>query len=122
MWKILFVELFLAAFACAGARAGLMYPDPVGGWTYRYTGEAATAGTADDFDSLDGKPVHFLFLVANPPGMQLEYLLALSVLVRVVRDDKFRDDLLNCFDPVEIESRLSRAFRASMIRRGFPFN
>lgn len=54
MWKILFVELFLAAFACAGARAGLMYPDPVGGWTYRYTGDAATAGTADDFDSLDG--------------------------------------------------------------------
>jgi len=21
-----------------------------------------------EFDSLDGKPVHFLFLVANPPG------------------------------------------------------
>ena len=74
------------------------------------------------FDAIDNKPVHFLFLVANPPGMQLEYLLALSVLVRVIRDERFRDELLHCYDTPEIESRLHRAFRASMIRRGFPFN
>lgn len=74
------------------------------------------------FEAMDNEPVHFLFLLANPPGMQLEYLLALSILVRVIRDQAFRDSLLSCFDPIEIESRLSRAFRASMIRRGFPFN
>lgn len=75
-----------------------------------------------DFDAMDGKPVHFLFLVANPPGMQLEYLLALSVLVRVIRDERFREELLRCYDTVEIETRLHEAFRASMLRRGFPFN
>ena len=75
-----------------------------------------------DFDAIDGKPVHFLFLVANPPGMQLEYLLALSVLVRVIRDEQFRDELLHCYDSIQIESRLHQAFHASMIRRGFPFN
>ncbi|MBN1687211.1 MAG: PTS sugar transporter subunit IIA [Spirochaetales bacterium] len=75
-----------------------------------------------DFDAIDGAPVHFLFLVANPPGMQLEYLLALSVLVRVIRDENFREELLNCYDSAEIERRLFRAFRASMVRRGFPVN
>jgi nitrogen PTS system EIIA component len=74
------------------------------------------------FEAIDGKPVHFLFLVANPPGMQLEYLLALSVLIRVIRDDRFRDNLLTCYDTFEIEKTLSQAFRDSMIRRGFPFN
>ena len=75
-----------------------------------------------DFDAIDGKPVHFLFLVANPPGMQLEYLLALSVLVRVIRDERFREELLHCYESIEIESRLNQAFRASMIRKGFPFS
>jgi len=75
-----------------------------------------------EFESVDGKPVHFLFLVANPPGMQLEYLLALSVLVRVIREKQFREELLCCDDSMEIESRLFRAFRDSMRRRGFPFN
>ena len=75
-----------------------------------------------EFDSMDGKPVHFLFIIANPPGMQLEYLLALSVLIRAVRDDRFRVELLECSDVSEIECRLSRAFRESMVKRGFPFN
>ena len=75
-----------------------------------------------EFESMDGQPVRFLFVVANPPGMQLEYLLALSVLVRVIRDERFRDELLLCRDSEEIEGKMSRAFRASMIRRGFPVN
>ena len=71
-----------------------------------------------EFEAMDGNPVHFLFLVANPPGSQLEYLLALSVLVRVIRNERFRCELLGCCDPVEIETRLGRAFRASLVRRG----
>ena len=74
-----------------------------------------------NFESVDGKPVRFLFLVANPPGMQLEYLLALSVLVRVIRDDRFREELLCCSESFEIEQRLNIAFRRSMLKRGFPF-
>ena len=75
-----------------------------------------------EFESPDGNPVHFLFVVANPPGMQLEYLLALSVLVRVIRDDRFRVELLACKNAEDAECTLSRAFRASMRKRGFPFN
>lgn len=36
------------------ARAGVLYEDPAGGWTYIYTGDAAVAGPTDNFDSLDG--------------------------------------------------------------------
>ena len=75
-----------------------------------------------EFESPDGDPVHFLFVVANPPGMQLEYLLALSVLVRVIRDDRFRVELLACENAEDAECRLNRAFRASMRKRGFPFS
>jgi nitrogen PTS system EIIA component len=71
-----------------------------------------------EFEAMDGDPVHFLFLVANPPGSQLEYLLALSVLVRVIRNEQLRGELMHCYDPVEIETRLGRAFRASLVRRG----
>ena len=74
------------------------------------------------FGADDGEPVRFFFVVANPPDMQLEYLLALSVLVRVIRDERFRDELLARDDSADIEARLSRAFRTSMIKRGFPFS
>jgi nitrogen PTS system EIIA component len=74
------------------------------------------------FDALDGEDVNFLFLVANPPDKQLEYLLALSVLVRSVRDENFRDELLYCKNSKEIERKLNKAFNASMLKRGFPFS
>ena len=38
---------------CASASAGVSYLDPIGGWTYTYTGDLATAGPGA-FDSLDG--------------------------------------------------------------------
>jgi hypothetical protein len=55
MGKNLVVFVVVLAVGLVGAaRAGIVYPDPVGGWTYTYTGDAATAGPTDDFDSLDG--------------------------------------------------------------------
>ena len=38
------------------ARAGLDYPDPAGGWTYTYTGDAASGGGA--YTALDGTWSH----------------------------------------------------------------
>lgn len=75
-----------------------------------------------DFESSDGMPVHFLFVIANPPGMQPEYLLALSILVRIIRDDQLRGELLKTSDPCEVESRLNRAFREWMQKRGICCN
>lgn len=74
------------------------------------------------FGAIDGEDVNYLFLVANPPDMQLKYLLALSVLVRSVRDENFRDELLFCRNSKEVERRLNKAFNASMLKRGFPFS
>lgn len=36
------------------AWGGVDFPDPVGGWTYVYTGDDDTAGPSGNFDSLDG--------------------------------------------------------------------
>ena len=54
MSKNVLVFVLSVGLLCAGARAGIAYPDPVGGWTYTYTGDAATAGATGVFDSLDG--------------------------------------------------------------------
>ncbi len=42
-----------------------------------------------DFQSMDGKPVHLLFLIANPPDRSDEYLQALSTLACVMRNRRF---------------------------------
>lgn len=61
------------------------------------------------FDSFDRKPVRFLFLVANSPESHKEYLSLLSQLIRVIRDEDFRDDLISCNNPRLIEEKLDRA-------------
>lgn len=49
-----------------------------------------------EFQALDQKPVHLLFLVANPPETQIQYLSALSGLVRLLRNDYMREQILAC--------------------------
>src|SRR5256885_15106995 len=45
--------LFCLPFASQGIKAGLASPDPPGGWTYTFNGDAAAFGTGS-FDALDG--------------------------------------------------------------------
>jgi len=53
--QLLCFSAILAVLVCSGlANAGEAYPDPEGGWTYVYTGDAAAFGTPEAFDSLDG--------------------------------------------------------------------
>lgn len=56
-----------------------------------------------EFDSIDGQPVHLLFLVANPPNSQMEYLSVLSALVRLLREPNFRQSLICCSTPCEVK-------------------
>jgi PTS system nitrogen regulatory IIA component len=65
-----------------------------------------------EFDAPDGKPVKFLFLIANPPHMQFEYLFAISTIARVARSKTFREALLSCSCTDEVEEKLSSAFKA----------
>jgi PTS system nitrogen regulatory IIA component len=48
-----------------------------------------------DYDAKDGKPVHFLFVIASSPTRQFEYIRTLSALLRTVRNPEVRDELLS---------------------------
>ncbi|MCF7928926.1 MAG: PTS sugar transporter subunit IIA [Spirochaetales bacterium] len=63
-----------------------------------------------DYSSYDRKPVHLLFVIANSPEQQREYLAVLSSLVRMVRDRDFRKELLNAGCEGDIEQKLSQSF------------
>lgn len=47
-----------------------------------------------EFDAPDGLPVRLLFLVASPPQMSCEYLMALSVIAGLCRDEELKERLL----------------------------
>ncbi|MBI9103274.1 MAG: PTS sugar transporter subunit IIA [Spirochaetales bacterium] len=63
-----------------------------------------------DFDSPDGEPVHFLFVIGNPPEALDEYLEAIGAIARFMREPTFRDRLINTHSEHELEVLLNRAF------------
>ncbi|TVQ38243.1 MAG: PTS sugar transporter subunit IIA [Spirochaetaceae bacterium] len=63
-----------------------------------------------DYDSFDGRPVHLLFIVANHPEQEMDYLQILSALVTLVRNRTFRQELLACLSCDELQHKLSCAF------------
>ena len=67
-----------------------------------------------DYGAADEAPVHLLFVITNPPGMQAEYLLALAAVTRLVRDEAFRESLRQEAPPQAIESRICDAFSESL--------
>lgn len=69
-----------------------------------------------DYDSYDEKPVHLLFIIANHPDRQVDYLQILSTLVLMVRDELFRRELLDCTDAGSVEQKLCAVF-AKLIER-----
>lgn len=48
-----------------------------------------------DFDSMDGKPVHIFFLLMAPENSAGQHLKALARISRMLKDDSFKDDLIN---------------------------
>ena len=66
-----------------------------------------------EFDAIDKKPVHILFLVANPPDSQKEYLQILSTIVGLLRNDSFRRSLLTSHDPVLMNNCLRNSLNIS---------
>lgn len=63
-----------------------------------------------NYDSPDGKPVNFLFLIVNPPEEHNDYLSAISAIARIISNNSFRDEILSINCPREIEKRFSKAF------------
>jgi len=72
--------------------------------------------TGIPYDSPDGAPVKLLFVIASPPSLSLDYLQALSTLVRCLRDREARDSLIDASSAEEIEQRIRAAFSAGLER------
>ena len=68
------------------------------------------------FDSVDTVPVHFLFIIAAPLNSKTDYLCTLSALVRLLRDECFRNSLLNIGHSKVIEHTIRQAFYRSLQR------
>jgi nitrogen PTS system EIIA component len=66
------------------------------------------------FDSPDGLPVNFLFVVANPPHLSDEYLGILSAIARVTSDETFRNELLGCDCVCDRNNKITRALALSV--------
>jgi PTS system nitrogen regulatory IIA component len=62
----------------------------------------STAGI--EFDSLDGKPVHLIFLLVAPSNSAGVHLKALARLSRLLKEKNFRDDLLGAADAAAMYS------------------
>jgi nitrogen PTS system EIIA component len=56
----------------------------------------STAGI--EFDSLDGKPVHLIFMLVAPSNSAGVHLKALARLSRLLKEKNFRDDLIGASD------------------------
>lgn len=69
-----------------------------------------------DFDAFDEVPVHLLFVIANPPHRQPDYLVALAAVTRLVRDEDFRAALRDRVPAHEIEQKICLAFSESLKR------
>ncbi|MBI3813631.1 MAG: PTS sugar transporter subunit IIA [Nitrospinae bacterium] len=61
-----------------------------------------------NFDSLDQKPVYFIFLLVSPEGSAGVHLKTLARISRLLKNPVFRRDLLNLKNEKEIYEAISR--------------
>jgi mannitol/fructose-specific phosphotransferase system IIA component (Ntr-type) len=70
------------------------------------------AGATDDpieFDSLDGQPVHLLFMLIGPETAAGPHIKALSRISRLIRRDAVREKLVHARSPEEFFQSLKEA-------------
>ena len=72
------------------------------------------------YASPDGEPVRLLFVIASPPRVCLDYLQALSTLVRCLRDRSMRESLLGGVDAEDIARHIREAFLNGLPRPADP--
>ncbi len=61
-----------------------------------------------DFNSLDGKPVHIVFLIVAPEDAKQKYIQILARISRMCRQEDFRKSLLDSSSPPEVISLLEK--------------
>jgi mannitol/fructose-specific phosphotransferase system IIA component (Ntr-type) len=75
----------------------------------RLVGTVAVSPEGIEFESLDGEPVHLLFLLVSPPDRPGDHLRALENISRQLRDDTFCRLLKGAKGPVDIQHLLEEA-------------
>ena len=78
--------------------------------------------TGIPFESPDDQPVRLLFVIASPLMVSLDYLHALSTLVRCLRHQPLRDRLLAAGDAEQIQKQLRQAFTTGAERCDDPLS
>jgi fructose-specific phosphotransferase system IIA component len=59
-----------------------------------------------DYDSLDGKPVYYVFLIAGPEHAQQQYLQILAKITLKMKNEQFRQRIMRTNDPQQIHDIL----------------
>lgn len=62
-----------------------------------------------DFNSLDGKPSHLIFLIAAPEENKSQYIMALARLSKILRKEEMRTRLSKATAPAEVIDILKQA-------------
>ncbi|HIE43568.1 MAG TPA: PTS sugar transporter subunit IIA, partial [Candidatus Omnitrophica bacterium] len=55
-----------------------------------------------DFRSIDGKPVHLVFMIVCPPEIKKEYIQILARIARLCKNEKMREALMQAKNEDEI--------------------
>ena len=71
-----------------------------------------------DYQAMDNRPVHLLFVVATNPDQQLNYLKVLSSLITLVRQESFRREIFACLCQEEIEEKLCHGMARILMKTG----
>ena len=71
-----------------------------------------------EFDSVDGKPVHLLFVIANSKSKRGEYLEVLSTLTKLMRSDSVRDSVRSCTRGSEVKEMIHAAIDGMQPKAG----
>lgn len=61
-----------------------------------------------DYESLDGRPVRIILMVAANRDQHAEYLKTLASLCALLREDSFREQILSSQDPAQVHALLTQ--------------
>ena len=78
-----------------GVGSGVAIPHGRTNAVDKLVGALGVSQVGVDFDSLDGEPVHFIFLILSPLDATGDYLRAISRVSRFFKDKFFREALKN---------------------------
>jgi len=79
----------------------------------RMVGTVALSRGGVEFDAMDGRPVHILFLVVSPPNRPRDFLRAEAIISWLLRNDDFRDRLRRAGMREEVVGLLTESDRDS---------